>query len=390
MERAEPENASIRFSGKTRFHWDNESFMKDDGLILAEWEQSRDRGAPAVLATVVKVSGSAYRSPGARMLITQNGTRTGSVSGGCLEGDLIKRAWWLTAETGAAVRVYRDLTDEDIAWEFGLGCNGVVHVLIERWDPEAPPITAELLRASRQGRVGGVLASVIEGAAPGVRAALFPDGSLKGQAPAKLLAQMQRAAAGRQSEWVSIGAVEYFVEYVAPPVPLLVIGAGYDALPVVRQARDLGWHVTVVDGRANFARPDRFREADAVVAVNIREPLKGLMIDDQTVAVVMSHSYEQDRAFVGALTSRGLRYLGVLGPRKRTERMLEELGIASAAGLHTPVGLDIGAETPDEIAIAVIAEIRAVLSGRKGGMLVDRQGPIHDRHILYPAEHATA
>ena len=133
--------------------------MKDDGLILAAWSEAVRQHSPAILATVVKVSGSAYRGPGARMLITETGVRTGSISGGCLEGDVLKKAWWLTGDHPAAVRVYDNSSEEDAIWEFGLGCNGIVHVLLERWPAGANPLTVELLEACRTGPVGGVLAS---------------------------------------------------------------------------------------------------------------------------------------------------------------------------------------------------------------------------------------
>jgi xanthine/CO dehydrogenase XdhC/CoxF family maturation factor len=358
--------------------------MKDDGLILSAWAEAVRQGVPAILATVVKVNGSSYRSPGARMLITETGGRTGSISGGCLEGDVLKKAWWLTGERPAAMRVYDDTSDDDAVWQFGLGCNGIVHVLLERWEAGAEPVTVDLLRACREDRRGGVLATVISGDRIGRKLAIFPDGSVRSEIP-ELLAPAQDVFRSRESEIRNCAGEEVFFEYIAPPVPLLIVGAGHDAVPVVRLAKELGWHVTVADGRSNHARPERFPEADRVLVTDTAHPLSDLVIDERTVAVLMSHSYPQASAFLKALDPLPVRYLGVLGPRKRTERMLSEAGLEARPDLHSPVGLDIGADTPEEIALAIVSEIQATLTGRSGGMLLHRAGPIHERAEPVPA-----
>jgi xanthine dehydrogenase accessory factor len=356
--------------------------MKDDGLILSAWAEAVRQKTPGILATVVKVAGSAYRSPGARMLITENGGRTGSISGGCLEGDVLKKAWWLTGEHAAALRVYDNTSEEDAIWEFGLGCNGIVHVLLERWEPGSKQLAVELLAACRNERQGGVLATVISGEWIGQKVAVFPDGSVRGEVrDARLAGAIERRAKdvwrARESTVDEIGGVEVFVEYIAPPTALLIVGAGHDAVPVVRLAKDLGWSVTVVDGRANYAKPEYFPQADRVLVSQHEDPLRGLQVDEQSIAVLMSHSYPQDSAFLHALHPLKLRYLGILGPRKRTERMLAEVGLTAAPDLHSPVGLDIGADTPEEIALAIVSEIQATLTRHDGGMLHRKPGPIH-------------
>ncbi len=354
--------------------------MKDDALILAAWADAVHQETPAILATVVKVSGSAYRSPGARMLITENGGRVGSISGGCLEGDVLKKAWWLTGETPVALRVYDNTSDQDAIWEFGLGCNGVVHVLLERWEPRTNPLTVALLQACRTDRRGGVLATVITGRDLGQHLALFPDGSVQStlQSSDRILAGAHAVRRSRESTWETYGDTEVFFDFLTPPIPLLIVGAGHDALPVLRFAKELGWHCTVVDGRSNYARAERFPLADAVILADLDRPLSNLMIDDRTVAVLMSHSYQQDSAFLAALSREPIRYLGVLGPRLRTERMLDEAGGRPFPALHSPVGLDIGADTPEEIALAIVSEIQAALTESGAGKLRDRPGPIHE------------
>ncbi len=369
--------------------------MKDDGLILTAWAEAVRQNTPAILATVVKVSGSAYRGPGARMLVTGNGARIGSISGGCLEGDLLKKAWWLTSENGAALQVYNNTSEEDAIWEFGLGCNGVVHVFLERWNPGAMPLTIDLLNACRAARQGGVLATAIAGKHFGRRLAIFPDSASRsetvGNRPADpkfdkaVLETARMLNLTAESGVHFIEESEIFFEYIAPPLSLLVVGAGHDALPVVTFAKELGWHVTVVDGRPHFARPERFPLADRVLAVaDLDDPLSGLAIDAHTAVVLMSHSYPQDTAFLRALNGASLPYLGVLGPRKRTDRMLADAHAEVPPALHSPIGLDIGADAPEEIALAIVSEIQAALAGRAGGMLVHRGGPIHESRPRIP------
>ncbi len=367
--------------------------MKDDALILKAWAEAGERSTSAILATVVKVSGSAYRRPGARMLVTENGGRIGSISGGCLESDVLRKAWWLTSESGAAIRVYDSSSEEDVIWEFGLGCNGIIHLLLERWDGGSQPLTVDLLTACRADRRGGVLATVISGSAVGRKVALFPDGVLRSDvADPPLRSAITEEALTvyetRENTVRVLGDVEVFFEYVSAPVPLVIVGAGQDALPVVRFAKELGWDVTVIDGRANQARPERFPQADRVLVADLKAPLRDLPIDDRTVAVLMSHSYPQDSTFLAALHAFPVRYLGVLGPRKRTSRMISEAGIQPVSALHSPVGLDIGADTPEEIALSIVSEIQASLAGRDGGMLKNRPGPIHEaRNQLAEAAH---
>ena len=358
--------------------------MKDDGLILAAWKDAQRTRASAILATVVKVSGSSYRAPGARMLITGDGGRTGSISGGCLEGDVVKKAWWLTGETDAVVRVYDNTSDDDAVWAFGLGCNGVVHVLLERLAPGSNPLAIELLEACRNADSGGVLATVISPGETGQKFAIFPDGSERGEiAGASVAYETARLAhqvfENGESESALVEGAEIFIEYISPPLRLLIAGAGQDVLPLMRFARDLGWHVTVVDGRSHLARPERFPQADRILTADLNHPLASLDVNPRTAAVIMSHSYEQDVAFLGALHPLSLRYLGALGPRKRTERMLAELGYTARPDLHSPVGLDLGADTSEEIALAIVSEIQATVTGRPGGMLLHKPGPIHAR-----------
>ena len=333
--------------------------MKDFEQILAFWSQLEARGESAVLATVVKTSGSSYRLPGARLLLSQTGQRVGSVSGGCLEHDLVKKAWWLT-ENGPVVRRYDTTPDGEIAAEYGLGCNGIIHVLLERVQPG----NAEMLDLIREVRATRQPVSIVHVIAPasraGQRCVIAP-----GHSPSS------GAKAGDDAE--------VFIETVNPPLRLLVCGAGEDAVPLVTLGKFLGWEVWVFDGRAHYARREKFPNADQVI---VRAPGSAprLDLDRWTAAVLMSHSYSQDLSMLKELAGEKLCYLGALGPRKRAMQMLADLGmehLINDSHFHTPVGLDIGADGGEQVALAVAAEIQATLNGRSGGSLRERAGSIH-------------
>lgn len=379
--------------------------MDETDAILAAWcEVERDR-QPAVLATVVHVQGSAYRRPGARMLIRRDGRHVGSISGGCLETDVCRKAWWMTEGGRTTVRVYDTTSEDDAVWEFGLGCNGVVHVLLERADADAARQTLVFLADRRAARQPGCIATVIRaGSGSGLAAGdrLYLDerggvrgGSLRGSILERALCTQAAAAreAGR-SRLVQTPAAAVFVECILPPPALTIFGAGHDALPVVTFAKQLGWDVTVADGRPGFARPERFPGAHRVVLLTRDDPLGGLAIGHDSLVVVMTHNFPQDVALLGALLPLRPRYLGVLGSQQRRDRLLAEIG-AAADGLHAPVGLDIGADSPELIALAIVAEIQSVLSGRAGGKMRLRDGPIHRavdeigdaQPVAEPAEH---
>lgn len=375
--------------------------MSGMNALLQALAAAERHGDEAVLATVVKVEGSAYRRPGARMLIAPYGNTVGSISGGCLEADVAKKAWWLTESGEPVLRRYstgasEDEDDADAALTFGLGCNGTVYVLLERHGRARQATVVELLRQVRDSQLPGAAATVIAAypRAPvrvGERLLLAPDGHLGGtlrqpQLDARVRHDLAATLAQQQSALRVYaeprGEVEVFFEYVAPPRRLVVFGAGHDAQPLVRLAKLLEWQVTVVDGRAHFARAERFPEADAVlVAEPQRSPALAALTAGAAV-VVMTHSYSQDRHWLGAVLQGAPCYVGQLGPRERTERLLGEIrtqgaSLPALAALHYPMGLDLGGDTPESVAMAILAEISAVLNRRSGGMLRQRQAPIH-------------
>jgi xanthine dehydrogenase accessory factor len=272
-----------------------------------------------------------------------------------------------------------------------------VDVLFERLrGDQAPDAHLQLLADCHRQRQAGAAAVVItagsSGARVGDRVLVAGDGSADGSVdrrcddPAAAEAMIAGArsclTAGRSGEHEREG-LRFFVEYISPPRSLVVFGAGFDAMPVVRMASELGWHVTVADGRSDRARRDRFPLADEVAVVDPARPLDAVTVPDGAACVLMTHSADQDRALLAALAPLAVAYLGVLGPRRRTEQLLRELRGggetgAAPARLHSPVGLDLGAETPEEIALAIVAEIQAGFARRDGRPLRDRaDGRIH-------------
>jgi xanthine/CO dehydrogenase XdhC/CoxF family maturation factor len=375
--------------------------MRELRLILDAARRLTARGEEGVLATVVKVEGSTYRRPGARLLVTRGDESVGGVSGGCLEGDLVRKAWWRT-EDGPALVTYDSTADAETAWQLGLGCNGVVHVLLGRLTPAGPDPLAFVRRCVESNETG-VLATVIRadaatGLALGDRLTLGPDGARTDDLGNDELAEQVRADAaeclardrGRTETYAPPGGeAEVAFEVVRPPVRLLVFGAGFDAAPVVAAGRALGWHVTVIDRRPGAAHRPAFAAADAVLAAPARAACEQLRPDVRTAAVVMNHNLPDDRDALAALLRSECRYVGVLGPRARTEKLLAEIpGVApeSLDRLYAPIGLDVGADGPEEIAAAVVAEVAAVFAGRGGGHLRDRPGPIHRREAARAAE----
>jgi xanthine dehydrogenase accessory factor len=334
---------------------------------------------PAVLATVVRVSGSAYRRPGARLLLCKDGRRVGGVSGGCLEGDIARKAWWRTESGPAVVRYDSTAGGEEAEAAFGLGCNGVVDVLLERLDPTHPPAGVVAARRWLAERKPGVVARVIGGPHIGCTLAVGHDG-VTDDLPDELADAVRRETGrGGASRVTEVRGVEVFFEAIRPSQWLLVCGGGFDVPPLVRQAKALGWHVLVFDPRATA--PRKIADADEVLT-----SFDLLKVEPGGAAVLVTHNFEDDKKLLRSLLPTPLAYLGVLGPRRRTDRLLAALaddGFTPTATaldkLHAPVGLDVGAETPAEIALAIVAEVRAAAAGRCGGMLRDRPGPIHDR-----------
>lgn len=342
--------------------------MSDHAAIVRAFDHAKANALPAVLATVVGTSGSTYRKSGARMILVADGTRVGVVSGGCLEADVARRAWFLKRPGQAELVRYDTGIGEDSTYEFGLGCRGVVEVLLERLDTGAAakePAIIRALRAAIEERTATRFMTVIDGARIGER--IHCDSSDH-----------------------ALGDGETIVESITPPVQLIVFGSGPDVRPVVRLANAVGWQTIVIDRTLNRENAVEAHRALAVKADGWHEQVP---VDPRTAAVVMTHRMIDDAAYLQSLVGTPVAYVGCLGPASRTEALLDQLaanGTVLDAGfrakLHAPVGLDLGGERPEEIALAMIAEVQAVLSDASAARLRDRQGPIHlfDAKIRLP------
>lgn len=362
--------------------------MTDLENILPLWHELETAGADYVLATVVDVEGPSYRKPGARMLIARDGRRAGTVSGGCLEAEVAKRAWWLT-ESGPVVGRYSTIAD-DGDMPYGSGCGGVVHVLLERRATAAPLLRK--LEVSFHARVPLAIATVLEGSEIAKRVFGGPaiskgrNDSEPTQELETTLTDMAFQAQQRMQSFdqrVTFGekTMRVWVDYRAARPGLWIFGAGDDAKPIVQLARQLGWFAAVADGRSHLATRDRFPVADGVITLAIAEmPLNSesslANLKTTDAAILVTHSFDQDSRILASLLKRESlpAYVGVLGPQRRTREVLAEaarlLGFGDVAErveqwlaqLHAPTGLDIGAETPAAIALSIIAEIQQTLN----------------------------
>jgi xanthine/CO dehydrogenase XdhC/CoxF family maturation factor len=325
--------------------------MIDGKAIVEAAARLRAAGEPYLVSTVVRVHGSSYRRPGARMIATAAQRVAGSVSGGCLEAELVRSGWWRTQDGPVVVRFDSSDPDEPRA---ALGCGGVVDVLLERGGiAGVPEPLAFVERALASGR-RAAMATVFESARPSM-----PVGTrwwLREDEP------IETPAAWR------FDGFDALVEPIVPPVQLFVLGAGLVAVPVVELAGRLGWRVSVWNASGRFGIRERFAGADAILGPELDEVRARIDACDRAVAIVMGHDARRDRAALEMLVASRALYIGVLGPRHRTE----SLGAGEDPRIHAPVGLDLGAETPAEIALAVTAEILATLRGGTGASLRTR------------------
>jgi xanthine dehydrogenase accessory factor len=367
--------------------------MSETRAILEAAGQLQRAGEAFLIATVARVRGSSYRRPGARMLVTRERWIAGSVSGGCLEGDIARRGWWRTRAGAPVLVTYDGRGDDGLGAGLGVGCDGAVDVLIERAPAEGGVDPLGFMASCVGDQSRGALATVLEGGGErvrlGARAALRADGEVWSDiadpdARAVLMAECEAVLASGETRVATclLGGtpVEVIVEAVAPPLRLFVLGGGHDAIPVVGFARALGWEVFVCQPHARLATRERFAVADAVVVAGPGEVAARVDVSARAAAVVMGHDYARDRDMLEALVGTRALYLGVLGPRRRTARMLGELGRDwRDPRIHAPVGLALGAETPEEIALAIVAEIQSVVGKANGASLRERTGEIHDR-----------
>ncbi|MGH2750042.1 MAG: XdhC family protein [Actinomycetota bacterium] len=371
--------------------------LSETAEVLAAVADLQERGRPMALATIVSVTGSTYRRPGARLLVPDEGEPIGNLSGGCLEGQVTEIGRTVMKSGESRLEFYDLTADDEVVWGWGLGCNGAIEVFIEP-AANAADTAATLRQALVDDRALAfvtVLSSSIPSVERGARILVYPDGQVTGALGDDAVTTVAAAAAGdalgtgvteaRELD-VQRGDVRVFIEVLGPPLRLVVCGAGHDAIPLVRAGASLGWRVEVVDDRASFLDAERFPGARSFVECEPGEVAGRARIDQRSYVVVMSHNYLRDRDYLRALLPSSAAYVGMLGPRARLERLLGDLegeGFRPTSEqlqrTHGPAGLDLGGEGPEEIAVAIVAEILAVNGGRDAGFLRARSGPIHER-----------
>ena len=362
--------------------------MKEIRTIVSAWQTIDFQKTRAALATVVRVEGSSYRRAGARMLVLDNGTYLGGISGGCLEGDALRRAQKGIALRRPSVITYDTTQDDDYQIGVGLGCQGIVDVLFTPLEPDDPGCPLRILAgvtgirqpavvvtvtgASRETLLGKTCRYTDEIA---FREAL-PLGPLESQ----VLGDIHQAQIERQSRSVEYGEIRLFIEIILPAVHVVAYGGNYDMRTLLRQTRELGWDSTVV---LQTARTDKSLVEAATTVLDSKGSATPL-IDEYTAVLLMSHDYRTDMLNLQRVLPTCVSYIGMLGPRKRAERLFaalaetgSPLGEEDLRRVYAPAGLDIGAATPEEIALSILAEIRSHFSRRQGSSLRLRDGSIY-------------
>ena len=378
--------------------------MKEIKDIINAFDEAQKLQSKVALVTVVHVEGSSYRRPGARMLVTEDGQLTGAISGGCLEGDALRKALLAMKQQKPMLVTYDTMDDDDAKLGIGLGCDGIIQVLIEPVNPYDLYNPIYFLKKASEDRQNSVLITLFslenkKDIQYGTCLLVKEDGVIFDNAPVlnNLLITDAKAVLASQTSsiknYISKNHnITALIEVMQPPISLVVVGGGNDAIPLVNMADMLGWETTVVDGRPNYANKGRFAKASRVIISKPENILDQLPIDQQTVFVLMTHNYNYDVEMFRRLIQKAIMYLGMLGPRKRMLNIINELkdeGIEltseQLAVIHSPVGLDIGAETSEEIAVSIVAEIKAMFTGRKGNSLKERKEGIHE-HNRYDIE----
>lgn len=382
--------------------------MSELQRLLSAYDRQRDTKNQCALATVTEVEGSSYRRPGARMLVTDDGQLTGSISGGCLEGDALRRARRVML-TGKSEIIIYDSTDieEDLQHGAQLGCEGTIHILLESIDFADQNNPIELLRKTARQDNPVVLITILSAKnsisnLSGKRILVtnlnqqdidFTGSSATDQLILTDALEASKSGQSATSNYrIADESARLFLEVIFPAPQLTIYGAGNDAQPLVRLAVGLGWRVHIVDGRAPQATVQRFPEAESVEIVKLAELENRKFFPGY--AVLMSHNYHYDFAVLQKLISyQSVNYIGILGPKKKTDRLLDDLQKTGFMlrdeeheRLHGPVGLNIGAETAEEIAVAIMAELLAVKHQSQAGFLRELDGPIHNRNFIASTE----
>ena len=372
--------------------------MKELQDIVHAYDSAKKAGQACVLATVVHLEGSSYRGPGARMLVLENGLMIGAISGGCLEGDALKKALLTFTEKKSRLITYDTSHEEEASVGIQLGCEGVIQVLFEFIQINDPLNPIELLRKAIAIRQEAVLITLFNlkdkreiqigtcllAEPDGTITSSIKDNDLKSSIQPTLTEIFTQKKSSFKDFTLQGVLTNVFIEFIAPPISLVIVGAGNDAIPMMQIASILGWEVKIVDGRNTHAKADRFISACQILVSKPAAVLEQIKIDSKTCFVLMTHNYNYDLQMMHALIETEINYIGLLGPKKKLEKILTDLKLKAVditdeklAKIYGPTGLDIGAASPEEIATSIIAEIQAVFNHKKGTMLKWKKDQIH-------------
>lgn len=341
--------------------------------LFMYFRRHRDAGQPLVLATVVDTAGTTYRKPGAQMLITADEQWHGLLSGGCLESDLAGHARQVFAGGEPKLVDYQLSTMTDAVWGFGLGCDGSVRILLQKldaandWEP-----FATIVRCA-ESRIAGTLDLVCEtnhaNLMPGLWRVTYEHGSHGESGGSSLLTSLpppQSQPRARLMQAEIGGATIRWLRMPLPRIPrIAILGGGPDAIPLVEFAAQLGWHVTLADHRPAYADPARFPGADRVLHVADQHLPADLLLDSLDAVVIMSHNLAADERYLAQVAPTKVPYIGLLGPEARRHKLTASVPGVDAADsrIHGPVGLRLGGEGPEAIALSIVAEIQSHLTG---------------------------
>ena len=373
--------------------------MRELDAISLKYEFLKDQDVECVLANVVHVEGSSYRRAGAKMLIDEFGNITGAISGGCLEGDALRKALHALHQQKNKLVTYDTSDEDDAVIGAQLGCNGIIQVLFEPLDYKDELNPCELLKKVINQK--NPLAIVVQfnlnksKDQPGTKLVISETSEILGSKPERelfdhILEQARLTLKDNKphfAEYVIGEETQHiFIQNYQPPVKLVIVGAGNDAQILAQQADLLGWDVIVTDGRPTHANKERFTSSCQIIVSKPEQTLENIEIDHRSCFVLMSHNYNYDLAvFKLLLAQKMIPYIGILGPLKKYQRMLKELEEEGFnfeqeyfKKIYAPVGLEIGAETPAEIGLSILAEIQSVLTDKNVRSLREKSSPIHE------------
>ncbi len=369
-------------------------------------------GETYALATIVEVNGSHYRKAGARALFTRHRSVAGSISAGCLEADLLIKAQPVIKTGQPALAIYDTTADNDIIWGLNLGCGGEVKVLLEKLPDSAENSYLAFINSCLDKKTPAALATVFKvSGAPGLRVGdrfaysrdagqFFVSKNSRGPFETKnsstnvqtLYDDCRDTIIEAQSRCTtyqnSSGSYQVFLEHISPAPQLCICGTGSDIIPLITFAAELGWETIVVDSPTGSSTKDNFSKADQIVQCQPEELCDHISFSDPGAAVILTHNYEKDLKLLRTLLPSPVKYIGLIGSRARTRRLVEEIlqrparpGEFPLEKLYSPAGINIGSETPEEIALSIVAEIKAVLAGTSPGFLRDSDKSVLSDHV---------